>query len=99
MSTETVSAEADSKPNLHPVRPTASNSTIKAIAAPLWPPNGSCAPASPASGSVVGLPSGSIAQPSGMVFPSRRWIWISPRAEALDGDGEPRVTQNVDLKV
>ncbi len=54
------------------------------MAEPLWPPKGSCAPASAASGSVVGWPSGPIAQPSGMDLPSRLCSWISPRAVAAE---------------
>ncbi|MNL83072.1 hypothetical protein D3C87_2106250 [compost metagenome] len=58
----------------------AKSSIIVPMAEPLCPPNGSIAPANAASGSVVGLPSASIAQPSGSGLPARRCSSISPRA-------------------
>ena len=57
---------------------------MRAMEEPLYPPKGSCAPASAASGSVVGRPSASMAQPSGNARPSRLWIMISPRALMLE---------------
>ena len=58
--------ELASKPKLEPVSPAASISTISASALPLASPIGSIAPPSAFFASVVGLPSLSIAQPSGI---------------------------------
>lgn len=54
---------------LAPIRPAASNSTISASAVPLASPIGIIVPASAAVGSVVGRPSPSSAQPSGIFLP------------------------------
>ena len=53
------------------------------IAEPFGPPNGSTAPASACSASVVGWPSGSMAHPSGIAFPVCAATMIFPRATTL----------------
>jgi hypothetical protein len=47
------------------------------------PPSGASSPRSAASGSVVGRPAESSAQPGGMSVPSLAWAAIFPRATAL----------------
>ena len=79
-----------SKLKRSPTSAPARSSIMRAIDTPLQPPKGSCAPASAAAGSVVGLPSASIPHPSGIGSPSRWWIMISPRALALDAWSKTR---------
>ena len=65
-----------------PVRPAAKASTIRPSAQPLCPAADCSAPASAASGSVVGLPSASTAQPRGIASPAALAMVILPCATA-----------------
>ena len=73
---------SDSKPNAAPESAHTSNSTMRASIAPFAPPAGSMLPSSAARASVVGWPSLSSAQPSGIGLPSRAATMILPRATA-----------------
>jgi len=63
-----------------PVSEAASTSTISASAAPLGPPMGCIMPLSACSGSVVGAPPASVAQPSGIASRFCAAAMIFPRA-------------------
>ncbi|MOA38373.1 hypothetical protein D3C78_1600500 [compost metagenome] len=76
-SSKKVSASA---PKWAPVSVVTSNSTINASIAPLTPPMGSIEPSMPFLGSVVGWPSASSAQPSGMLSPFLAATMSLPRA-------------------
>ena len=69
-----------SAPIAAPVSAVTRSSTTSASIAPLVPPIGSIEPSSPALGSVVGLPSRSSAQPSGIDLPSLAATISLPRA-------------------
>ncbi|MNT46853.1 hypothetical protein D3C72_1835260 [compost metagenome] len=66
-----------------PISGPASNSIMVDSAEPLYEPKVSMAPSIAAAASVVGWPSRSMAQPSGMGLPVRRCSSISPRATML----------------
>jgi len=72
--------EPTSLPTAAPESTPQNNSTIIARAEPLWPARASTVPARAAAASVVGRPSGSKAQPSGMRLPALWAAMMLPRA-------------------
>ena len=72
--------ELASNPIAAPVSAVTMSSTTSASIAPLVPPSGSIEPSRPAFGSVVGWPSPSSAQPSGIALPSLAATISLPRA-------------------